>query len=103
MNMNSSNRLNAVDLLPEFQRLAALVDGERYVLAEQPVQDDGGALRVTSIIPTYFADADSWRFSDGRFVKRRENDLWIKESEYPAALERSNERMQLRVAAELKA
>lgn len=99
---NMSSPLKAADLFPEFQQLPELTDGERYVLAKQPVQDDGGALHVTNVSATYLSDKDSWRFSDGLVTQRREDDLWIKDSDYPAALERSHERMLQRVAAESK-
>lgn len=95
-------RVNATDLLLEFEKSPALIDGERYVLVRRacPPEDH---LTVFDASPTYIAQVDSWRFPDGSSQKRTDRDLWIPAADYPTALDRAHEQMEIRVFGTLKA
>ncbi|MBV7523560.1 hypothetical protein D3C76_814550 [compost metagenome] len=87
--------LNSEDLLRDFSRLPALVDGVRYVIAERA---HGAAehLNIYGAHPVYVAKNDSWRFPNGDCRRRDDRDLWILSDEFPAAVDRAWDRNRLR-------
>lgn len=91
----------AADLLPEFERLPSLVDGDIYVIARRP--DRHGHLHVTSSHPVYVAETDSWRFPCGDCRRRDSQDLWIALDEFPTAENRAWDRNHFRTSGAFKA
>lgn len=87
--------LNAEDLLPEFERKPALVNGVRYVIAARS-HCAGDHLHITAVYPVYEAPIDSWRFPDGGCRRRAELDLWLPLDEYASAEARAWDRNRLR-------
>lgn len=94
MNLNRDpySHITPEDLMPEFENVLEPDDGVRYVVARL---GPDGIMTVYASHPYYCKARDTWLFTSGSQARSAE-DCWLPERLLDEAMERTQERSELR-------